>query len=137
LKLLIADSRLSYRQIAEILGLSTATVIKRITRMEKAGIIKSYTTVLDHEKLGYEIPALIEVTVAKGKLLEVERKVSRHPNVVAVYDITGPTDAAIIAKFKSRRELSKFVKSLLRMEYVERTNTHLILTIVKEDFRLL
>jgi DNA-binding Lrp family transcriptional regulator len=80
---------------------------------------------------------LTEVTVAKGKLLELEQQVAKMPQVMAVYDVTGLTDAMVIAKFKNRDELSKFTKSLLAMPFVERTNTHIVLTTVKEDFRLL
>jgi len=43
----------------------------------------------------------------------------------------------IIAKFRRRQELSEFVKKILAMPFVERTNTHLVLTTVKEDFRLI
>ncbi len=80
---------------------------------------------------------ITEITVSKGKLLEVEREIAKFPSVCTVYDITGLTDAMVIAKFKSREELSKFTKSLLALPYVERTNTHFVLTTVKEDFRLL
>ncbi|MCD6403246.1 MAG: Lrp/AsnC family transcriptional regulator [Candidatus Aenigmarchaeota archaeon] len=136
LKLLLENSRLSYRRIASKLKISTATVINRIQRLKKSGVIKRYTTMLDHEKLGYELSVVIEITVSKGKLLEVEKTIAKHPNVCAVYDVTGLTDAMIIAKFKSRKELNSFVKRLLSMEYVERTNTHLVLNTVKEDFRI-
>ena len=137
LRVLLADCRLSYRQIAGRVNASVATVIARIKRMEELGIIKNYTAMLDHEKLGFELCAAIEVTVSKGKLMEVEREIAKHKNVCAVYDITGLTDALIIVKFKSRKELNDFVKSLLSMPYVERTNTHLVLNTVKEDFRIL
>ena len=137
LKLLLMDSRLSYRQIAGKIGASVATVITRIKRLEENGVIKNYTATLDHEKLGFELSVAIEVTVSRGKLIEVEREIAKHKNVCAVYDITGLTDTLIIAKFKSRKELNDFVKRLLSMPYVERTNTHLVLNTVKEDFRLL
>ncbi|MCS7106315.1 MAG: Lrp/AsnC family transcriptional regulator [Candidatus Aenigmarchaeota archaeon] len=136
IKLLISNSRLSFREIARHLGLSVGTVINRIKILENEKIIKGYSAILDHEKLGYELTAIIEITVSKGKLLEVEREIAKFTNVCAVYDITGLTDALIIAKFKKRQELSDFVKSLLAMPNVERTNTHLVLTTVKEDFRL-
>jgi hypothetical protein len=42
----------------------------------------------------------------------------------------------VVAKFKSRNKLSDFTKALLAMPFVERTNTHVVLTTVKEDFRL-
>jgi DNA-binding Lrp family transcriptional regulator len=67
----------------------------------------------------------------------MEKEIARLPNVCCVYDITGLTDAIIIAKFKKREELSKFTKRLLSMPFIERANTHVVLTTVKEDFRLL
>jgi len=105
--------------------------------MERAGIIKGYTIIVDDEKLGYELTAVAEITVSKGKLLEMEQAISRHSNVCAVYDITGLTDAFVIAKFRTREELSKFTKGMLAMPFIDRTNTHLVLTTIKEDFRLL
>ncbi len=92
---------------------------------------------LDTEKLGYQLTALSELVVSKGKLLEMEREIARLSSVCAVYDITGTTDAIVIAKFRNREELGNFTKSLLAMPFVERTNTHLVLTTVKEDFRTL
>jgi len=135
LDVLLSDGRLSSRQIADRIGVSVGTVLSRIRRMENEGIIKGYSAVIDHEKLGYELTVVTEITVAKGKLLDVEREVAKIPNVCCVYDVTGLTDAIVVAKFRSRKDLSDFTKWLLSLPYVERTNTHLVLTTVKEDFR--
>ena len=133
----LIDARLSFRELAHKLGVSTTTVQSRTTKMEKAGVIKGYTALFDHDKIGFQLTAITEVTVAKGKLIELEKEVAKMPQVLAVYDVTGLTDAMVIAKFKSRDDLSKFTKALLAMPFVERTNTHMVLTTVKEDFRLL
>ncbi|MEM2127781.1 MAG: Lrp/AsnC family transcriptional regulator [Candidatus Bathyarchaeia archaeon] len=137
LRELLKDSKRSFRELARGLGVSTATVISRVQRLESSGVITSYTAQVDHEKLGYELTVITEITVSKGKLLEVEEEISKIPNVCAVYDVTGLTDAMVIAKFKNRRSLSDFTKKLLSMPYVERTNTHVVLTTVKEDFRMI
>lgn len=137
LKTLSLDSRLSSRQIAKQCGVSIGTVLSRIRRMEKEGIIKGYSALLDHESLGYALTVVSEITVSKGRLLEVENEIARLPNVCGVYDVTGLIDAIIIAKFKNRDELGKFTKHLLSLPYVERTNTHVVLTTVKEDFRII
>ncbi len=137
LKTLTEDARLSSRQIAKQCDISIGTVLSRIKKMEEEGIIKGYTVLLDQEKLGYELTVVTEITVSKGRLLEMENEIARIPNVCCVYDLTGMSDAAIIAKFKSREELSKFTKRLLSLPYVERTNTHVVLTTIKEDFRIL
>jgi DNA-binding Lrp family transcriptional regulator len=134
---LIRDCRKSYRAVAKGAGVSVGTALARIRRMEKMGIIKGYAAFLDHEKLDYQLTAIAEITVSKGKLLQMEEAISKLPSTCAVYDVTGLTDALVIAKFHSREELSKFTKSLLAMPFVDRTNTHVVLTTVKEDFRLL
>ena len=137
LKVLLSDSRLSSRQIAKQCDVSIGTVLSRIRKMEDEGIITGYTALLDQEKLGYELTVVTEITVSKGRLLEMENEIARIPNVCGVYDLTGLSDAAIIAKFKNREELSKFTKKLLSLPFVERTNTHVVLTTVKEDFRII
>jgi DNA-binding Lrp family transcriptional regulator len=137
LKALTEDARLSSRQIAKQCKISIGTVLSRIKRMEEEGVIKGYTALLDQEKLGYELTVVSEIIVSKGRLLEMENEIARIPNVCCVYDLTGLSDAAIIAKFKNREELSKFTKRLLSLPFVERTNTHVVLTTIKEDFRIL
>jgi len=134
---LLRDCRRSYRSIARRAGISVGTVLSRIHRLEKAGVIKGYSALLDHEKLGYQLTILAEITVSKGKLLEMEEAIGKLPNTCAVYDVTGSTDALVLAKFRSREELSRFTKSLLSMPFVDRSNTHVVLTTVKEDLRLL
>jgi DNA-binding Lrp family transcriptional regulator len=136
LKALTLDARLSSRQISKQCGVSIGTVLSRIKKMKKKGIIKGYSALLEHEKLGYELTVVSEITVSKGRLLEMENEIARLPNVCCVYDVTGLIDAVIVAKFKNREELGKFTKRLLAMPYVERTNTHVVLTTIKEDFRL-
>jgi DNA-binding Lrp family transcriptional regulator len=137
LKNLLDDARFSSRQIAKNVGVSVGTVLSRIKKMEDDGLIKGYSAILDHEKLGYELTVVTEITVSKGRLTEMENEIAKIPNVCGVYDVTGLTDAVIIAKFKSREDLGRFTKQLLALPYIERTNTHVALATVKENFRLL
>lgn len=137
LKVLTSNARLSSRKIAEKCDVSVGTVLSHTKKMEEEGIIHGYSALLDDEKLGYELTVVSEITVSKGRLLEMENEIARLPHVCCVYDVTGLIDAIIVAKFKSRDELSKFTKRLLSLPYVERTNTHVVLTTVKEDFRLI
>ncbi len=132
---LIEDARRSYREIAKRLNVSVGTVAARVKRLESLGVIKGYSAIVDYEKLGYELTVVTEVTVSKGRLLEVQREISLIPNTVSVYDVTGTVDSIVVSKFKNRQEVSNFTKKLLSIPYVERTNTHVVLTVVKEDPR--
>ncbi|MEK9820512.1 MAG: Lrp/AsnC family transcriptional regulator [Pseudomonadales bacterium] len=136
LKNLLVDARLSSRQLAHKLGLATVTVISRIKKLEKNNIIKGYSAILDHEKLGYDITAIIEIKTGQGMMIKVEKKIAEFENICAVYDITGKYDVMVIGKFKNREELSKFVKKLSTIPNVENTETHMVLSTAKEDFRL-
>ncbi len=132
----LKDARVSYREVAKRLQLAVGTVLTRTKKLENDGIIESYSAILNHDKLGYDIIAISEIKVSKGKLTEVENAIAKLSPTCAVYDVTGENDAIIISKFKSRDEMSDFTKKLLSMSNVERTNSKLVLNTVKEDFRL-
>jgi Lrp/AsnC family transcriptional regulator for asnA, asnC and gidA len=136
LKNLLVDARLSARQLGLKLGMSTVTILSRIKKLEKEKVIKGYTALIDHEKLGYTLTAVIEIIAKKDKIIDIETELAKIENVCGVYDITGNTDTLVIAKFKSRNELSEFVKGLASIQNIENTITHVVLNTAKEDFRL-
>jgi len=133
LNALFDNSRLSYRQIAKKAGISAATVMHRVNSLVRSEIIKKYSIVIDYDKIGYEIPVVVNVQVSHGKLAQVEEKIARDLNVMAVYDVTGDFDIVIIAKFKTRRLMDKFIKRLQTYDFVTRTETRLILNTIKEE----
>ncbi len=132
---LMKNARKSSREIAKNLGISASTLIQRVNRLEKEKVILGYSANIDYSKLGYEFMGIIEITIRKGALLEVQKKISSMPDVAAVYDITGGSDSMVLVKTRSRSELSKLVKAILGIAEVERTNTHVILNVMKEEHR--
>lgn len=134
---LIKNARVSYRELAKKLGLSVATVAYRVTKLQKSGIIRGFTTLINYEEMGYEITAIIKLVIKEGRLLEVQREIAAEKNVVAVYDVTGEVDSVVICRFKDRQEMSAFIKRILKMPYVERSSTHVVLEVVKEDLNSL
>ena len=131
------NSRASYRQLAKRVGVSPATLITRMARLERDKVVLCYSADLDYSRLGYEFTAVIEVTIRKGALLEVQKRIAHMPGVVSVYDVTGGSDSIVIARTKSSREFSRLVKKILAIDNVERTNTHVILNVLKEDYKLM
>ena len=127
------NSRLSMREISKKIGVSVATVMHRMKKLEESKAIKKYSVILDYNKLGYEIQALIHIDVSKGKMVEVEKKIATHPNVSAVYDITGHFDAVVLTKFKTMHALDKFIKKIQTYDFVEKTETTIILNTFKEE----
>ncbi len=134
--LLQENARFSYREIARELNVAVGTVYNRIKRLEEEGVIKGYSPLLDYEKLGFGLTALIGVKAQGRKITEIEGRIAEKGNAMMVYDITGEFDIFVIAKFRDREEMNRFVKWLLSLEGVEKTNTSVAMQVVKEDPRL-
>jgi DNA-binding Lrp family transcriptional regulator len=132
LKELSQDGRLSFRSLGEKLNKSPVTIKRHVEILEKKGIIKGYGIQIDYEKLGFDIIALIEITISQGKMIEVENLIAQNPHIFGVYDVTGNYDAVIFTRFTSRKDLSKMIKKIHASPFVKRTNTHIILNVIKE-----
>jgi len=132
----LKDSRQSFREVARKIGIASGTVANRIKELEETGIIKKYTTQLDYEKLGYELTAITEIIVSEGMMIEVGNNISEIDNAINVYNVTGDSDILVMAKFKTRQELSDFTKTILKMPHVVRTKTQVVLNTLKEDTTL-
>jgi DNA-binding Lrp family transcriptional regulator len=110
------------------------TAFNHVKNLEKKGILKGYTTILDSSKLGYSLTVIIMIQAEGNCLTDVEIELAKNASTVSVYVITGDYDAVAIAKFKDRNGLNSFIKNLLASPHIKRTVTHIALNIVKEDF---
>jgi len=127
------NARKSYRQIAKELHVSMSTVSNRIKAMENDGVIKGYIPVLDAQKVGFDLMAMLGVRISRGKLIDVQNVISTHSSVIGVYDITGEWDSIVIARFRNRTELNTFIKWVVSLEHIERTYTQIVLNVVKDE----
>jgi DNA-binding Lrp family transcriptional regulator len=130
------DARQSSRSIAEKIGVSTGTVYNRLKKMTERQVIRGYIPLLDHMKVGYVFTVLILIQVEGEHIITIEENLAAINEVVAVYDITGEFDVAVLAKFKSQPSLNNFIKTILKMPNIQRTVTSMVLNTVKEDHRL-
>jgi DNA-binding Lrp family transcriptional regulator len=88
---------------------------------------------VDPVKLGYSLTALMLIQAEGSYLTHVENEIAKTANAVAVYDITGDYDAAVITKFKDRASLNAYIKNLLALPHIKRTVTNVALNVIKED----
>ena len=95
-----------------------------------------YIPVIFPEKAGFDLTAVINLKITHGKLIETQEKISKNSHISAIYDITGEWDSIIIAHFKDRKDLNRFIKKILLMEHIERTSTQVALNIVKDEKRM-
>lgn len=131
------NGKASQRELAKETGVALGTVNSHIKQLEKNKIIKGYLAEIDPEKVGFNLTAIINLRIKKGTLMDVQASIANHSGVFGVYDVTGEWDSLILARFKDRFEMDKFIKSTLSQEYIERTSTSLVLNTVKEEPRII
>lgn len=128
---LIDNPRKSYRQLAKEAKVSIATIGNRLKFLQKEKIILGYTTLLNYSKIGYDFHVLINIKVSHGHTEKIERLLSNEANILSIFDITGKYDVLIIARFQDRKSLDFFLKKLQSYDFIERTETQLILKTIK------
>lgn len=137
IRVLNQNARKSFREIAKEIGISVTAIIHRIKKFESTGAIKGYIPIVDPKYFDLDLIAIIALRISKGKLLEIQKKIAEDSRVVAVYDVTGEWDSLVIGYFKDREDLNDFIKNLLSQRYVDRSVTHIVLNVVKEERRIL
>ena len=132
IKVLEDDARTSLRKISELVKVSLGTVSNRVKKMEKNGVIKGYSVILDPDQIGWELNVVIGLRIQKGRLIEIQERIAKDSRVNGVYDVTGDFDSMVIARAKNRKDLDDLSKNVLSIDGVERSITHLVLNTVKE-----
>ncbi len=136
LEALKQNARLSSQEISRITRIPITTVHNRIKKLEKLGIIKSYTVVLDHKKLGKEIAAYILITVDYKLLKEkgitqhdLAKLLAKNELIEEVAILTGGSDIIIRIRVGNIEQLDYFVTKYLRnIDGVEKTQTTVVLS---------
>lgn len=129
------NAKLSTQQISKKTLIPITTVHHRIKKLEKEGIIKGYTAILDNKKLDKALAAYVLVTVDYKLLKEIKssqhdlaQKLKKLESVEETAMVTGGTDIIIKIRVKDIDEMDNFVTVYLRnIEGVEKTQTMVIL----------
>jgi DNA-binding Lrp family transcriptional regulator len=136
--LLRERARRSFREVGESVGLSAPAVKRRVDRLEAAGVITGYTAVLDPERFGWSMQAVVflycEGTMAAD---EVRAAVEGHPEVVAAYTVAGEASAVLVVRASDTRHLEQLLERLREHKGVLRTQTQIVLsTLFERPLRL-
>ncbi|MDE5721428.1 MAG: Lrp/AsnC family transcriptional regulator [Clostridia bacterium] len=132
LALISADSRLSPKSIASMLGADEAAVKNTIRWLEEDGIIVKYTAILNTDSVEEDtVEALIEVKVTpqRGHGFDmIANEIAAHDEVKNLYLMSGAYDLAVIVQGRSLRSVSRFVsEKISTYDTVLSTATHFIL----------
>jgi Lrp/AsnC family transcriptional regulator for asnA, asnC and gidA len=110
---LIKNSRMTLSQMSKEIDVPDATISHRLKKLEET-VIKRYTLLLDPEKIGLNVTAIIIIQTESEKHENVEKELSKLREVTEVYSISGEYDLLIKVWAKSIEELNKIVNSKIR-----------------------
>lgn len=109
------DARLTNQELAERVSLSPSPCLRRVKRLEEAGIIRQYVALVDPVKVGLGLLAYVNVRLDKhvrhagSKIDDFVRDVQRWPEVAACYAMTGDMDYLLRVHVEDLEHFSRFV----------------------------
>lgn len=127
LRVLSGNSRLSFREAAKRLKMHPNSVMERVRRMEREGVIEKYTIRPNYRLLGYKVTAVIQVDV-EGNTDSAMKKIARFPCVENAYRTTGEYDGIAIVVCREIDDLGRLVNEINGVEGVQRVNTKVVLS---------
>lgn len=107
------DARTTFTDIARDCGVSTDTISKRFRNMNKAGIIRGTTILLNPKSFGYDCVASLGIDVSYPYLKEVVELIRKIPEMVFYTTSMGTNDIFCIGVLKNVGRLSQ-VKDLIK-----------------------
>ena len=125
-----SNSRESFSSIGRKIGLTSPAVAERVKKMEDTGILEGYLAKVSHNKVGYQLKAIITLKAFMGKLKPFLEKVKTMDEVVNCYRITGNENIIMEVVLRDQFHLEKFIDMLI--QYGE-TRTNIILSDVISD----
>ncbi len=120
IELLKGKERRTYVEMAKELNVSETAIRKRISNLEKSGIIKEYNVEVDNKKLGYDIRALIGVDTEPENFIDILEMLKKDENVKTLYISSGDHMLVFEMWFKNSDDLRYFVKELEKTKGIKK-----------------
>jgi Lrp/AsnC family leucine-responsive transcriptional regulator len=141
LKLLQENARITIKEISDKMHLSTTPVHERIKRMEEAGVIKQYATLVDHTKVKKGLMVICYVSLnlhnknAGSKFIKAIQEMN---DVIECYNISGEFDFMLKVVAENMDAYYDFhVNKLSQVENMGRLQSVFVMGIIKQTHQLI
>jgi DNA-binding Lrp family transcriptional regulator len=130
---LLGDGRASLRSLADDLDVSVTTVSNHLQTLEDEGVVNGYTPVVDYERLGYDVTAILQLKVDGNALPDITDTLRGHKQMISVYEVTGDYDVVAVGKFTDTDDMNALIKELLSDADINESNTSVVLNAAAEN----
>ena len=125
----IADARADVHDIAAETGIVANRVDDRLARLRAAGVVDGCRARLDYDKLGYDVTALVHLSLTEDSVID---RLRADPQFMTVYEVTGSVDAIAFGTFRDRDALNETVTDLVTDPAVESVDTSVAMAVHRE-----
>lgn len=140
LRALQKNARLTTKELAAMVNLSTTPVFERVKRLEQRGYVKGYVAVLDAEKLGRGFVVFCSVKMRRiGREIaeDFARVVRSIPEVTECYNISGSYDYLLRIHAPNMKYYQEFVLNILgNIDHLGSLESTFVMDEIKHDFGL-
>lgn len=138
LTILQKDGKMTFKEIANELNLTTTPIYERIKKLEKSGVIQSYKAIIDRKKLGLQLLVFCNVSLKEHQaeyLENFENDIVNFPEVISCYHIAGMYDYLIKLTVKDMDEYQVFIaKKIANIKNIAKVQSSFVMTEVKPNF---
>ena len=131
-----ADGRISFTDLAPKVGLTTSPCLERVRRLERAGVIKGYTAILEPRALDAGLLVFIELSLTYTSpdiFQEFKRAIQKLPQVLECHLVSGDFDYLLKARIPDMNAYRELLGELLRhLPGVRNSKTLVVMEEVKE-----
>jgi Lrp/AsnC family leucine-responsive transcriptional regulator len=140
LRELQADGRVSYTELAPKVGLTTSPCLERVRRLERAGVVKGYTAVIEPRALGTGLLVFVELSLTYTSpeiFADFKRAIAHLPEILECHLVSGDFDYLIKARIPDMNAYRALLGELLRhLPGVRNSKTLVVMEEVKETTRI-
>lgn len=138
LNLLKTNARLTNAELAVMLNKSEEEIAEMIASLEKDGIIKGYTAIVDEDRISKDsVAAYVELKVTPQAQVgydDIARHIAQYPEVESVWLMSGGYDLAVIIRCNNIKDVCSYVaQRLATISGVVSTSTHFFLEKYKDS----
>ncbi len=140
LRELQADGRITYAELARRVGLTTTPCMERVKRMEREGVIKGYTALLDPIYLEAGLVVFVQIRLSRTSqdiFEEFKNAAVALPEVQECYLVSGNFDYLIKARVADMSSYREFLgETLLTLPGVQESTSYVVMEQVKETLNI-
>jgi len=140
LNLLQNDGRITNAELAKRVGLSPPSVLQRVRALEKSGLIRSYVAILEPERLGLRITALVMISLSLHQEQPIERfrrAIQEIPEIIECYHVSGDFDFLLKVVVRDMRAYEVFLREKLsKIKGIGKITTNFVLATNKQTTQI-